>query len=683
MKPNPVQKTIGGVTFVDRFAHLQDDTPEALEWQWERDRRATEAATSSPNYAPVHSRLQQLSDAGGHAVPRKRGALWFAYDIEDGDQVLRVSEEPGGPGRTVLSKRALADTVGGGNVMLAFMEPSPAGRFVAIGWGADGDMMGKWSIYDVGTGQHVRDTPAILYSGARPGWLPDESGFWMDGRTAEGLHELRFVPVATGAAERPAVLLSDDLVAAKHSGLTLQVSPDGKRAVAVTEPHEHVALVHLDLANLAATPFLPEGFEGECDGSWIDGKTYVARVNYGVPRGRVVAIPAATSRDMATWRELVPEGEGFIGWAGAVGRRLYVGDLVDVSLRVRVFDFDGTLIETLPLENPGSSQSMLGERSLRPTDAFVLTHTTFTRSSVTLVHDPETGSLRQLGEAKHKLDDVVAERRFATSRDGTRIPYFVVRRRDVDLGRPQPTLVYAYGGFNLSQLPTFPAVHVPLIEAGGIFVQASLRGGGEYGKAWYDAGRLFNKQNTFDDLEAVARALIADGLSVPDTMAFMGGSNGGLLAGVAIVQQPDLWHAVVATVPIFDLLEPLPDTPAVAGVRAIFFEDYGDPSKPDEAASIRRWSPYHNIADGVTYPAIFQVFGEKDLGCMPFHGRKFTARLDEANAGDRPVHLRVWRDTGHGAHGAAAAAWNAEWIAFVMDQIGLTAADTENLQCTG
>ena len=675
MQAQPVQKTVGGVSFEDRFAHLQDDTPEGLAWQWARDVQAREAAEASPNFTPVRDRLLQLGDAGGTEVPRKRGPLWFAYAQDGDDLVLRASEEPYGPGRTIVSKRAISKAYGGGNVMLAFMEPSPAGRFVAFAWSVDGDMLGKWSVYETATGRHVVDTVGIIYSCARPGWLPDESGFWMDGRTADGLHQLRFVAVDDGAAERPEVLLGDHLVAAKHSGLTLQVSPDGRRGVAVTEPHEHVALVHLDLETLEATPFLPEGFDGECDGSWIDGETYVARVNNGVPRGRVVAIPAKTSHDMSTWRELVPESEGFIGFAGVIGGRLYVGDLVDVSLRVRVFDLDGTLIETLPLENPGSSQSMLAERAVRPNDLFVISHTTFTRSSATFVHDPETGTFQQIGEAKHQLEGAVAEQRFAVSRDGTRIPYFVVRRGDIDSSRPQPTLVYAYGGFNLSQLPSFPATHIPFIEAGGTFVQASLRGGGEYGKAWYDGGRLFNKQNTFDDLEAVAQALIADGVSIPEKLVFMGGSNGGLLAGAAIVQQPQLWRAVVATVPIFDMLEPLPDTPAVAGVRAIFFEDYGDPSKPDHAASIRRWSPYHNIRDGVTYPAIYQVFGEKDMGCMPFHGRKFTARLDEANVGDRPIHFRVWRDTGHGAQGAEnAARWNAEWIAFVMDQIGLTAA---------
>ena len=675
MQAKPVQKTISGVTFEDRFPHLQEDTAEALEWQWARDRVAKQAAEASPNYLPIRDRLLQLGNAVGNLVPQKQGSHWFVFAKEGDDLVVRISEAPEGPGRTLVSKRSIAEKLGGGDVMLTFLTPSPRGRFVAFCWGVDGDMLGKWSVYETATGRHVVDATGILFSGARPGWLPDESGFWLAGRTAQGMHQLRFVPVAEGAAERPEVALPDDLVATRHSGLTMQVSPGGRRGVLVTEPHEHVAVVQIDLETLEATPFLPEDFDGECDGSWIDDDTYVARVNNGVPRGRVVAIAASTSRDESTWRELVPEGEGFIGWAGVIAGLLYVGDLVDVSLRVRVFDLEGTLLETLPLENPGSSMSMFGERAVRPSDVFALTHGTFARSSATFVHDPETRALRQIDEAQNRLDDVVAERRFATSRDGTRIPYFVVRRKDVDPGRPQPTLVTAYGGFNMALLPNFPGYFAPFIEAGGIFVQASLRGGAEYGKAWHDAGRLHNKQNTFDDLAAVAEALIADGVSTPDIMAFQGASNGGLLAGVAIVQQPHLWRAVAPVVPLFDMLEPLPHTPSLAGVRAIFFEDYGNPEVPADAASTRRWSPYHNIADGVAYPAVYQVFGEKDLGCMPFHGRKFTARLDEADSGGRPIHLRVWRDTSHGVSDPVqAAAYHAEWLAFVMDQVGLKAA---------
>jgi len=670
MQAKPVTKTIGGVTFEDRFAHLHEDSAESLEWQWSRDALAKAAAEASPNYAAVLDRLRRLEGGASPLVPRKRGGLWFGYAEDKGDQVLRVGEKPDDPGRTITSKAAIAERVGGGKIELAWFEPSPNGRFVALSWCKDGDMCGSWSVHDTATGRLLRELPAIVYSGARAGWLPDESGFWLDGRTTAGDHVLRFVPVAEGAAERVEVQLSRQLVAAKHSGLTLQVSPDGRRGVAVTEPHEHIALVHVDLKTLETRPFLPQEFAGECDGSWIDSETYVARVNDTAPRGRVVAITVNTSRDVATWRELVPEGEGFISWAGVVGQRLYVGDLVDVSLRIRMFDLDGRLFETLPLENPGSSTSFLVERAVRPTDALTFSHTTFSRAPVALTHDPATGALRQIGEAGPHLDDIAVERRFAISKDGTRIPYFIVRRQNVSFGRPKPTLVHAYGGFNIALLPSFPTVFVPFIEAGGVFVQASLRGGGEYGKAWHDGGRLFNKQNTFDDLQAVAEALIADGVSTPDQLAFMGGSNGGLLAGAAIVFQPHLWRAVVATVPIYDMMEILPLVPEAAGIRAIMYEDYGDPTVPEVARSVIKWSPYHNVRDGVVYPAVYQVFGDKDLSCMPFHGRKLTARLEEANAGDRPIHLRVWRNTGHGNIDPS---WNAEWLAFLMDQLGMTA----------
>lgn len=674
MKARPIQKTIGGVTFEDRFAHLQDDSTEALEWQWGRDAEAQAVAEASPNYRPVRDRLFALAGTPGPA-PRKRGSLWFGIVDDSDDQVVRASETPGGPGRTIVSRQSLSKAHGGGMVLIGRMVPSPNGRYVAIVYGVDGDMTGNWAVYETTTGRHLLDAGGIMYTGALAGWLPDESGFWLNDRTAEGRHRLRFVAVTEGATERPEIVLTEDLVPAKFSGLTPQISPDSRRALLVTEPHERVALVHIDLGTLETTPFLPDGFEGECDGSWIDGETYIARINQGESCGSVVAIPAATSRDASTWREVVPEGEGFIGWAGVVAGRLYVGDMIDVSLRVRVFDFGGHLVETLPLESPGSSPSMSFDRSVRPTDVFILNHATFTRSAATFIHDPDGGDLRQIGEAKHRLDNVVAEQRFATSRDGARIPYFIVCRQDLDRSRPQPTLVTGYGGFNVSLLPAFRTGSVPIVEAGGIFVQTALRGGGEYGRAWHDGGRLANKANTFDDLQAVAEALIADGISSPELMAFQGGSNGGLLAGAAITRQPHLWRAVAPIVPVFDAMELLPITPETASIRAIMYEDYGDTAVPEVARSIIQWSPYHNIKDGTVYPAVYQVFGEQDVGCMPFHGRKFTARLEEANGGGEPVYLRVWRNVGHGFFDPAKdAEFQAEWLAFVMDRIGLSAA---------
>jgi prolyl oligopeptidase len=675
MQARPVEKTIGGVTFEDRFPQLHEDTPEALDWQWARDAEAQQAIASSLNYAAVRDRLVELSDIGSMMVPRKRGGSWFGFAQDGREQSVCISEQPNGPGRTIISNSMIAKANGGGEVSIYRLVASPKGRYVAIAWGADGDMVGRWAVYDSATGGHILDdTRAPVYSGSLPGWLPDESGYWLDGRTPDGLHQLHFTAVTEGTEARPDVILPETLVEARHSGLTFEISPDGRCGIAVSMPHERVALVHLDLETLKATPFLPEGFEGECDGSWSDDETFVARVNVGTSRGWVAAIPVATSRNRASWREIVPEGEGFISWAGVIAGRIYVGDLVHVSLRVRVFALDGTPVETLPLETPGSSPSMSFDRAVRPSDAFLMTHATLTRSQVTLVHDAETGTLRQIDTPQHRLPNAVAEQRFATSRDGTRISYFLLYDRDLDRSRPQPVFACGYGGFNSPQLPGFWAQAVPIVEAGGIFVLTNLRGGGEYGRAWHDGGRLFNKRNTFDDLEAIAEILIADGVSTPDRMAFTGGSNGGLLAGAAIVFQPQLWRAIVPVVPVFDMMEPLYPGPSFAAIAAIFFEDYGNPDDPAAAASIIGWSPYHNVKDGVAYPAVFQQFGEKDLGCRPFHGRKFTARLDEANAGDRPVHLRVWRDINHApADPVQRALFTAEGTAFAMDQIGLTA----------
>lgn len=673
MQPRPVRKIIGGVSFEDRFAHLQEDVPENLDWQWEIDRAAQEAASGSPNYAPVRDRILALSSGEGTIAVRKRGPFWFALVAESGDWVLKAGETPGGPSRTIMSKRAAIAAAGAKEALMIMFEPAPDGRYVAVCLSFDGNALGKWAVYETASGRHVADSSPVFAGIARPAWLPDGSGFWLNDRTGEGLHRVHFVPVAEGAAARAEIPLPAELISPALVGLTLQVSPDGRRALAVTEYTETTARALIDLNTEEAAPFLPDGWEGDCCGSWTDDGHYVARVTGAGSRGRVVAIPVAKSRDPSTWRELVPEGQGIIEWAGVVAGRLYVGDQIDQSLRVRVFDLEGRLLQTLPLENPGSSSSMFLDRIVRPANIFVFSHGTFTRSPTFYWHDPETGELRTLSEAVIRLDELVTEQRSATSADGTRIPYFIVRRKDLDLSRPHPALVHAYAGFNTALQPALSPYHLPFVEAGGILVQPALRGGAEYGRDWYEAGRRLDKQNTFEDLEAVARSLIADGLSAPDRMAFQGNSNGGMVAGAAIVHQPDLWRAVAPLVPIFDMMEGVREASAV--MRAAFNDEFGDVDDPEFARSVFSWSPYHNVRDGVSYPAVFMVSGELDHNCPAWHSRKFYSRLIEANAGDRPIHMRVFRDTGHlVVDPQASALFHAEWLAFVMDQVGLSAA---------
>jgi prolyl oligopeptidase len=556
--------------------------------------------------------------------------------------------------------------------MMTWYEPSPDAAYVAFAVGVAGDMAGTWRVVETATAHLLPlQIPALAFTGVLPGWLPDGSGFYLQDRAPDGNQRIRFVPVRPGTPERPEVIIGADLVPATAPGLTPQVSPNATWAIAVAQPHEHIAYVIGDLRTGRWRRFLPPDFKGECDGAWLDDETYVARV-HDAPRGRVVAIPVATSGDKSTWRELVPASEAVLRAVTILERRIVISELKDVSARFRLVNLDGTPDRILPLEGPASSRVALLLRRFDTSEALTVDHETFTSSTTHYRYDVAEGRLTVIAERGTQLDGIVATQRFATSKDGTQVPYFVVRRKDVDFSAPRPALLVGYGGFNVPWLPMYLRHLVPFVLAGGVYIQANLRGGAEYGPEWHNAGRLRNKQNTFDDLFAVAEDVIAAGLTAPDRLAMQGGSNGGLLAGVAIVQRPDLWRVVVAGVPLFDQMEPYPNEPQYAAIRAFWLQDYGDPSDPTMAPILYAYSPYHHVKDGIPYPAVFQVFGERDLGCPPYHGRIFTARLQAATSSERPILLRVWRDVGHGAADAATAtAQTAEWLGFIMRELGM------------
>lgn len=675
----PVTRSVGGVEFDDPYAWLGQDTDEVLAWERRQDALAQEAARRSPRFASLAETIEPLMrDAfAGLLSGKTRVAgrwFWLGQDEKGTGQAVRVAEDLGDPGRVLIDAATLARERGDGRpTMLIYADPSPDGRRVAICQAPAGQPFGSYVVVDVDSGRLLDvSAPTMAGNAIRPGWLPDGSGFYLHGRGGSGEHELRFHPVEAGSAVPAAAVL--DAVPATALAVMPQVSPGGRRVVAVTVPHEHLAAMVADVQGGPWRRFAPEGFTGELHGDWLDDDTYVA-IATDEPRGRVVAIPAATSADPRTWRELVPASPLVLRSLQIIQGLLVISALNDVSLDVRVHRPDGTPVGTAPLPPASASMALTGPGRVKPrTEELVFPAGTFTTSEITYRLDAATAGLEELTRGD-RLDGITTEQFFATSKDGTRIPYYVVAREDVDRSVPQPTLVTAYGGFNVPMLPGFLAENTPFVQAGGIYVQANLRGGSEYGRDWYDAGRLRNKQNVFDDLRAVAEDLIARGVAVPGTLAFHGRSNGGLLAGVAAVQQPDLWRVVVPEVPVLDVLEPLTGGPGAGAIRAVYAEDYGNPDDPADAAVLRAYSPCHNVADGVPYPAVFAVFGRHDIGCPPSAGRRFVAALQHATAGDHPVRLRVWEDVGHGSlDPRIAAQQQAEWLAFVMDQLGMTAA---------
>ncbi len=281
-----------------------------------------------------------------------------------------------------------------------------------------------------------------------------------------------------------------------------------------------------------------------------------------------------------------------------------------------------------------------------------------------------------LAEPVARIKGLSITRVWATSKDGTSIPADMVRRDTLDMSRPNPTLAHAYGGFNMALMPAYVGCIEQFLNAGGVYVTAHLRGGGEYGTEWWQQGRMAAKQNVFDDLFAVCEQLIAEGVTRPDLLAFHGASNGGLVAGAAITQRPDLFRVVVAQVPLLDLLR--------AGRFALVME-FGDPQNPDAARVLAAYSPYHNIREA-SYPAVLLDAGENDPRCPPWHARKMAARLQAANCSKHPILLRVWKDAGHvGGSRDIQIEQSADWLAFVMQELGMPERDshTSNLPNSG
>jgi len=435
-----------------------------------------------------------------------------------------------------------------------------------------------------------------------------------------------------------------------------------------------VAVLDLAARKPQWRPFVTDA-QGTVAGRVI-GDRYVAVTDIGAPRGRVVGIPldSSTPNDSASWEEIVPESEAVIRSVWPVRDHLYVTEFVDTYARVRMFTVDGRLAGEVPLPGLGAIAELPFPlmNASAPTDesCFLFGFSSLIASWGTYLHRPGANEIVTLVAPEVTLDEAVVEDHWAVSSDGTRIPYHVVRLTRATAELPRPTLMYAYGGFNAPWVPQFPGAMAAFVAAGGLFVHCHLRGGGEFGLDWWSGGRLKNKQNCYRDLYAIAEDLIARGATRSDVLAVTGGSNGGLMAGVAAVQRPDLWCAVVPRVPLMDLIGACRDP---YGRNAVSI-DFGNPDDADEVRRLAGFSPYQMIEDGKAYPAVYIDAGDTDPRCPPWHARKFAARLQAAQAEDAPILVRIWSNVGHGWATAkdVEIEEHTEWLAFVMQQVGLT-----------
>ncbi len=642
-----VVETIFGREVADPFRALEADDETTRRWI-EVQTAFTERYLAEHADPATAERLEKYLSIGWFGELARAGGRTF-YVKRDGEQeqgALYVLEPDAAEPRTLVDPNAL-----GTRTALDWSFPSPGGRYVAYGLSEAGDERSVLYVLDVDSGERL-DERIDHTKWTSLSWLADETGFYYTRYPREGeadwdaenedsyFAHLFFHALGTDPAGDPLVYR----LTAKTDFVGPDVSADDRWVVLnVFHGWSQSDVLLLDRSAPGAEP-IPVDVGGEhLVSGEVQGDRLYLGTNQDHPRFRIVAAPLDTPADRTTWTEVVPEGEGTIeGWS-FVGDGLAVRTTEDVQSRLRRFGLDGTPRGEVELPMRGSVD---GPAENRDDGRVVFEFDSFTQPPTLYAYDPDAGELRELDRVQSDLDPSHYELRRETvpSADGTPIVVYLVLPAGAPADGARPTLVTGYGGFNVPMLPGFVRNTLYWLERGGIYVQASLRGGSEFGEEWHRAGMLENKHNVFDDMEAVLRWLPTTGLTSPEHLAITGASNGGLLVGAMLTRCPDAFRAAIASVGLYDMVR-FPAFPPAE----IWMSEYGDPSEPEAFAWLLDYSPYHAVRDGTPYPAALVATADRDTRVSWKHSTKFAARLQEAGSSGRPILFHLERSVGHGA----------------------------------
>lgn len=670
-----------GEAVADPYRRLEDpDAPETAAFVAEQNALTEDYLAASGRRLGLRERLAELWDHPRVGTPFERGGRWFRFRSDGlaNQPVLHVSDAPTGAGRVLLDPNELTAD---GTVAVMAAEVSEDGGKLAYATSAAGSDWRTIRVRDVGTGQDDGDLVEWTKWGA-PAWRHDGTGFYyvaLPAPTAgaELQEATRFPTVAfhrlgTAQAEDTTLFSAPD----EPEWLVESIRVDERFVVVEiargTRPESQLRVLDLERPEDGLLPLVAD-FAARVKAVANVGRTFFLVTDAGADRQRIVAVELEDPAP-ARWREVVPEAVETLLGAEYCGGRLVCHYLRDAVALLRVHDLDGTFVHEIPL--PASSSLSEGplEHAViegRPDSDRVLFKTvSFADVGTIWSHDLGSGNTEILERIAAPFDpeDFVTEQVFVESSGGARIPLFLAHRRDVRPSGDVPVLLEGYGGFAIPMTPTYSVGHMAWLERGGLLAIASLRGGGEYGRAWHDAGRLANKQNVFDDFCACARHLDASGWSRPERIAIHGGSNGGLLVGACLVQHPELFGAAVAEVGVLDMLRFQLFT-----IGWAWTSDYGDPSDAGDYRFIRSWSPLHNVTPGARYPATLLMTGDHDDRVVPGHSLKMAATLQAAQGGDAPILLQVETSGGHGAGKPTAMqiAHQADLLAFLESALGV------------
>ncbi len=648
-------ETIFGEEVLDPYRWLEADVrndEQVADWVAQQNDVTEAYLARLPGNAWFKEKLGALLDYERFGIPVKKGTRYF-YTHNSGLQnqsPLYVQDTLTSEKRLLIDPNAWAKD---GATALSDWSPSPDGKYLLYSVQDGGTDWRILSVMDVESGKKLDDEIKwAKFTGLA--WVGEEGFLYSrfpepeEGQDFQALNYNQAVyyhKLGTSQAEDVLVFSTPD--EAKR-GNSAGVTSDGRWAVISssfgTDAREEINVIDLDARATKgwATRTLVPGF----DNAWraigsVDGTMYFV-TNKDAPKYRLMSIDL-TDRD-AAWQTVIPETDQPIDGASIVGDRLVVTYLKDATTRAATFGLDGKPLGDIKLGALGTAGGLNGK--FGDSETFY-TFTSFNQPGAIYRLDIATGETTPFASPKLTFDPAAfaVEQQFYTSKDGTRVPMFIVRKKElVDSKTPAPTMLYGYGGFDISLTPGFSSTAMAWLEAGGVYVVANIRGGGEYGKEWHDGGRLANKQNVFDDFIAAGEYLKATGITTADGLAIRGGSNGGLLVGAVTNQRPDLVDAAQAAVGVMDMLR---FDRWTAG--RYWVDDYGYPSKEADFKVLRAYSPYHNIRSGVDYPAILVTTADTDDRVVPGHSFKYTAALQAADVGDKPHLIRIETRAGHGS----------------------------------
>lgn len=653
----PVSRTVDqkddyhGVSVADPYRWLEDaNSAETQAWVEAQNKLTQSYLAQIPRREAIKQRLTQLWNYERFSVPFKEGGRYF-YSRNDGLQnqaVLYTMKSMSDTPHLLLDPNTLAAD---GTVALAGLAVSPNGKYLAYSIAASGSDWNEIKVRDIDTGKDTEDhIKWVKFSNTA--WLRDGSGFFYsrydEPKEATKLadvnyfQKLYFHKLGT---PQSADTLVYDRPDHKDWGFGAEVTEDGRYLIITASQgtaHKN-RLYYKDLSKKDAkvTPLL-EDFDAAYDFIANDGPVFWFRTDRMAPKSRIITIDTRNPSG-ENWKEVLPESAQTLVSASIVNNQLLVNYLSDAHGQVKVFDLKGKFLHDVELPGIGSVSGFGGKRGEHET---FYAYTSFTTPTTIYRYDLKTGKSNVYRQPKVDFNpaDFETRQEFFTSRDGTRVPMFIVSKKGMKLDGSNPTYLYGYGGFNISLTPSFSVANLAWVEMGGVYVMANLRGGGEYGEAWHTAGTKLQKQNVFDDFIGAAQWLVDHKVTSPAKLSIGGGSNGGLLVGAAMTQRPDLFAAAVPQVGVMDMLRFHKFT-----IGWAWTSDYGSSDNAAEFQALYKYSPLHNLKPGTCYPATLITTADHDDRVVPAHSFKFAAAAQAAQAGAAPVLIRIDTKAGHGA----------------------------------